>query len=82
MTIAIIDEDGKKIDPKMPHEISFPVELPESISFLSRNLPINFHGLKFEKEGVYFVDVSIDGELMSRVPLRVIDANKAQQQQG
>ncbi len=81
MAINFIDEDGKQIDPKMPLKADFPVELPDSISFLSRNLVLNLQGLKFEKEGVYFVDVSIDEELMTRVPLRVVDATKLEQQQ-
>ncbi len=75
MAINFIDEDGNKIDPKMPLKADFPVELPESISFLSRNLVLNLQGLKFDKEGVYFVDVSVDEELMTRIPLRVVDAN-------
>ncbi len=80
MEINIIDEDGKKIDDKMPMKANFPVELPDSISFLSRNIVLNLQGLKFEKEGVYFADVSVDGELMSRIPLRVVDVNKMEQE--
>lgn len=81
MTINFIDEDGNKIDSKMPLKADFPVELPDSISFLSRNLVLNLQGLKFEKEGVYFVDVAVDEELMTRIPLRVVDANNLPQQQ-
>ena len=80
MSINFIDEDGNKIDPKMPLKADFPVELPDSISFLSRNLVLNLQGLKFEKEGVYFVDVSVDDELVTRIPLRVVDANTLPQQ--
>lgn len=81
MSINFIDEDGNKIDPKMPLKADFPVELPDNISFLSRNLVLNLQGLKFEKEGVYFVDISVDEELMTRVPLRVLDAKNLPQQQ-
>jgi len=81
MEINIIDEDGTKVDPKMPMKAKFPVDLPESVSFLSRNIVLNLQGLKFEKEGVYFADISIDGELMSRIPLRVVDVKKMQQEQ-
>ncbi len=76
MEINIIDEDGKKIDEKMPMKANFPVELPESVSFLSRNIVLNLQGLKFEQEGVYFADITIDGELMSRLPLRIVDIKK------
>ena len=78
MEINIIDEDGKKIDEKMPLKANFPVELPESVSFLSRNIVLNLQGLKFEQEGVYFADITIDGELMSRLPLRIVDIQKVE----
>lgn len=73
--INFIDEDGKKIDNKMPLNADFPVELPNSVSFLSRNIILNLQGLKFEKEGVYSVDISIDDELTARIPVRVVDVN-------
>ena len=48
------------------------VGLPEGTSFLTRNLIMNFQGLRFEKTGTYSVDVTLDGELLSRTPLRLV----------
>ena len=33
---------------------------------------MNFQGLRFEKTGNYSVDVTLDGELMARTPLRLV----------
>jgi hypothetical protein len=73
MTINIIDEDGKSVDPsKMPIRADMPIKVPDEVPFLTRNLVLNFQGLKFPDEGIYHVDVTIDGELVIRLPLRVV----------
>ena len=81
LTVNIIDGDGKSTDPKMPIKAEMPVDLPEKLPFLHRNLILNLKGLKFDKVGVYFIDNSIDGELIQRLPLRVVkvDANQKKQ---
>jgi hypothetical protein len=71
-TVNIIDGDGKSIDAKMPIKADMPVDLPENVPFLHRNLILNLQGLKFTEVGVYFIDVNIDGEVIQRLPLRVI----------
>jgi len=76
--INIIDEDGKAIDDKMPINADFPVEVPEGVPFFTRNLVMNFQGLKFEKAGIYYIDISIDGELAQRLPLRVVQVDQPQ----
>ncbi len=75
MTINIIDEDGNSIDPsKMPIRAEMPIQVPDEVPFLTRNLVLNFQGLKFPCEGIYHVDVTIDGELVVRLPLRIAQA--------
>ncbi len=74
--IAIVDEDGAPLDPKMPILGDLKVALPEGASFLTRNLIMNFQGLKFEKAGTYSVDLSLDGELISRTPLRLVEVQQ------
>ena len=80
-TVNIIDGDGKSIDAKMPIKADMPVDLPEDVPFLHRNLILNFQGLKFNEVGVYFIDVSIDGEVIQRLPLRVIKVDAKNNQQ-
>ena len=71
--ISIVDEDGTPLDKeRMPIIGDLKVALPEGASFLTRNLIMNFQGLKFEKDGVYSVDVTLDGELISRTPIRLV----------
>jgi len=81
-TVNIIDGDGKSIDEKMPINADMPIELPEDVPFVHRNLILNLQGLKFPEAGVYFIDISIDDELAQRLPLRSvkIDASKQQDQ--
>ncbi len=71
--IAIVDEDGTPLDKeRMPIIGDLKVALPEGAAFLTRNLIMNFQGLKFEKTGNYSVDITLDGELVSRTPLRLV----------
>ena len=80
-TVNIIDGDGKSIDAKMPIKADMPVDLPEDVPFLHRNLILNLQGLKFNEVGVYFIDVSIDGDVIQRLPLRVIKVDAKNNQQ-
>jgi hypothetical protein len=80
-TVNIIDGDGKSIDAKMPIKADMPVDLPEDVPFLHRNLILNLQGLKFNEVGVYFIDVSIDGDVIQRLPLRVIKMDAKNNQQ-
>ncbi len=71
--ISIVDEDGEALDKeRMPITGDLHVQLPEGASFFTRNLIMNFQGLTFEKAGTYSVDISLDGEILTRVPLRVV----------
>ncbi len=71
--ISIVDEDGVALDPeRMPIIGDLHVALPEGAAFLTRNLIMNFQGLKFEKSGTYSVDLTLDGEIISRTPLRLV----------
>ncbi len=71
--ISIVDEDGTPLDKeRMPIIGDLSVALPEGAAFLTRNLIMNFQALKFEKAGNYSVDLTLDGELISRTPLRLV----------
>lgn len=73
ISINVIDEDGTSVDPKnMPKKAPMGVKVPDEVAFLTRPLFVNLQGLSFPKEGVYSVDVTIDDELVVRLPLRVM----------
>jgi len=73
LSINIINEDGDPLDPKnMPIEPEFEVKLPDQVPFLTRNMVMNLQGLKFPETGIYSIDIGCDGELLVRLPLRVV----------
>lgn len=79
--ISIVDEDESPLDKeRMPIVGDLHVDLPEGASFLTRNLIMNFQGLKFEKTGTYSVDITLDGELVARTPLRLVLVQQQQAQ--
>ena len=76
LSINIIDEDGEPLDPNnMPIEPEFEVALPKGAPFLSRNIVMNLQGLRFNKDGIYSIDLGCDGEMLMRLPLRVVKVN-------
>lgn len=81
MHISVIDEDGQAVNPQMPIKADIPVKLPEDVSFVTRNLIVNFQGLEFKNTGVYSVDITLNDELAVRIPLRVVKVDPKQQQQ-
>ncbi len=77
--ISIVDEDGKALDPeRMPITGDLTVALPEGASFFTRNLIMNFQGLRFEQPGNYSVDIAVDGDIICRIPLRVVKVDAPQ----
>lgn len=73
--IRMIDEDGKNTLPNIEPEIT--VKMPENVFFYSRNLIFNLQQIKFEKAGLYSIDVLMDEEMRARIPLQVVQNAKA-----
>lgn len=81
LSINIINEDGESLDPNnMPIEPEFDVQLPANVPFLTRNLIMNLQGLRFPAAGIYSIDIGCDGELMMRLPLRIVHVEQNGQQ--
>jgi len=71
VTVRFIDDDGKPVmDP--PFKESIDVSLPNNAYFLTRNLILNFQRLKFASTGQFSIDVSVDEQMLARIPLRVM----------
>ena len=79
-SVNIIDEDGTSINEQMPIEADMPIELPDSVPFMTRNLILNLQGLKFEEEGIFSIDITVDEELVQRIPLRIVKVDAPQGQ--
>ena len=75
-SVSIIDQDGHPVDSKMPIKADMPVKVPEDVPFVTRNLVMNLQGLRFKSLGLYSIDVTIDGELVARIPLRILKAKE------
>jgi len=78
--IAFVDEDGQPVI--RPFEPVMEVRLPQENIFITRNIVLNLQGLKFEKAGTHEVQISMDGQLLCSVPLRVVLVDPSQQQPG
>jgi len=68
--VNFVDEDGKSIIP--PLETLLEVLLPDDFYFATNNLILNLQQLNFQKEGLYSIDVSIDGSNNISIPLQIM----------
>ena len=78
--IAFVDEDGQPII--RPFEPVMEVRLPQENIFITHNIVLNLQGLKFEKTGTHEVQISMDGQTICSVPLRVVLVDPTQQPAG
>ena len=67
--LNFVDEDGRPVMP--PIEIPLEVVVPDETIFLSRNFIVNIQKLKFEKQGLYSIDIAVDGRQEGSIPLLV-----------
>ena len=65
-----VDADGRSIMPDFP-PVPVEVELPEDIHFGTRNFIVNIQQLKFDKPGLYSIDISLDDQPHASIPLLV-----------
>lgn len=68
--LNFVDEDGKSVWPA-PIEMSVDVAVPDETIFLSRNFIVNIQKLTLEKEGLYSIDIAVDGRQEGSIPLLV-----------
>ena len=69
MKLNFVDEDGKLVMPSI--DIPLDVAVPEDTIFISRNFIINIQQLKFEKPGLYSIEISKSGQQEGSIPLLV-----------
>lgn len=77
--VNFVDEDGRPIIP--PMEAMVDVVLPGDFFFATRNLVLNLQQVKFEREGLYSVDLVIDGQQTVSIPMQVMRPPAATPQQ-
>jgi hypothetical protein len=71
--INFIDEDGHSVIPPLDTEIE--VALTDDALFATRNLVLNLQQLRFSLPGQYSVDVSVDDQIATCIPLKVRDVS-------
>ena len=76
LSIRLIDDDGT--NSMQPLEAAIEIQLPESADFVTRNMILNFQPLRFEKAGQFSFEVSINGQILASIPLRVIYVEEGQ----
>ena len=69
LAIHFVDEDGQPImtATEVPVEVVFPADA----TFISRNFIVNIQQLKFDKTGLYSVDLILDNRRLCSIPLAV-----------
>lgn len=69
LRLSFVDADGRSIMPEVL-EISVPVVLPLDCHFGTRNFIIH-QALRLENAGLYSIDLRLDGEPQTSIPLLV-----------
>ena len=75
--VRFINDDGKPI--MAPFRENIDIKLPNNAYFLTRNLILNFQRLTFASTGQFSIDVTVDDEMLARIPLRVLLYKRARQ---
>ena len=70
LKLNFVDADGRPIMANFP-PIPVEVALPDDMHFGTRNFIINIQQLKFENPGLYSIDISMDGQAQTSIPLLV-----------
>jgi hypothetical protein len=71
LRIRIIDIDGQDVIPPLP-PVGFEVGMPPQADFITRNMILHFHQLQFPNAGSYAVEITVDGQELASIPLRVL----------
>jgi hypothetical protein len=69
VNINFVDADGKPVMRSVP--LGIEVKVPDDSIFLSRNFVVNIQQLKFEKPGLYAIEIAMDGQQNGSIPLLV-----------
>ncbi len=67
--INIVDADGKAV--VKPFEASANIQYREDVTSIAANMILNLHGVKFPVFGEYSIDLAVNGNHESSLPLYV-----------
>jgi hypothetical protein len=69
LKLNFVDEDGHPVMPDI--EIPIDVMVPDDTIFISRNFIVNIQKLKFDKPGLYSINIAADNHQVGSIPLLV-----------
>ena len=72
LRVNLIDADGQSLLPGMP-VTPLDIRMPENQFFATVNLVFNLQGMRFNKPGQYSVDITLDEQMIARIPLQVLN---------
>lgn len=70
LRLTLIDADGRSLLPKIEPVVE--VRMGKENYFATSNLVFNLQGMKFDKPGQYSIDITLDENMIARIPLQVI----------
>ena len=70
LQLSFVDADGRSIMSNFP-PIPVEVLLPDDMHFGTRNFIVNIQQLKFDRPGIYSIDISLDDQPQASIPLMV-----------
>jgi Family of unknown function (DUF6941) len=69
LRLDFVDADGKPFMPAI--DVPIRIVLPEEAHFLTQNFIFTIQPLRFEKPGLYSIDISLDGRQEASIPLLI-----------
>jgi hypothetical protein len=69
LRLSFVDEDGKSIMPGIDHPLQ--VVVPPDAHFVTSNFILTIQQLKFDRHGLYSIDIAVDGRQEASIPLLV-----------
>jgi hypothetical protein len=69
LKVTLVNADGQSIMPSL--DIPVEISLPDDMHFVTRNFILNIQQLKFDEPGLYAVDVTLDDQPQTSIPLLV-----------
>jgi hypothetical protein len=69
LRLNFVDADGQPFMPAI--DLPIRVALPEEAHFVTQNFIFTIQPLRFEKPGLYSVDISLDGRQQASIPLLI-----------
>jgi uncharacterized protein DUF6941 len=69
LRLSFVDEDGKPVMPAIDQAVQ--ITMPQDVHFVTCNFIVSIQQLRFQKPGLYAIDIALDGRQEASIPLMV-----------